>query len=178
MKKTTNTLLWLIQVISTVTFCGLCLQAAGLIFFSLYHVISPESSGEMILGIDMSQLFGLGKMDFAILLVLTLSVAVLKAFAFYYTLNIFSTLNLVKPFSQEIASLISKISYLILTAGILGTITFQYSEVLEAKGFELNQLQTWWDDNYAYLLMGSIIFVIAQIFKKGLELQAENDLTI
>ncbi|GAB2496275.1 DUF2975 domain-containing protein [Algoriphagus taiwanensis] len=178
MKKTTNTLLWLIQVISTVVFCALCVQAAGLIFFSVYHVIDPENSREMILGIDMAQLFSLTKIDFVILYMLTLSIPVLKAFAFYYTLKIFNRLNLVKPFSQEIASLISKISYLILTIGILGTVAFQYSEILDAKGFELNQLQNWWNDNYAYLLMGSIIFVIAQVFKKGLEIQSENELTV
>jgi hypothetical protein len=178
MKKTTNTLLWLIQAISTLIFYGLCLQAAGLIFFSVYHVINPESSGDMILGKDMAELFGLVKMDFAILFGLTLSIPVLKAFAFYYTIKIFSTLNLVKPFSEEIASLISKISYLILTAGILGAVAFQYSEWLKVKGMELDQLERWWDDSYAYLLMGSIIFIIAQVFKKGLEIQSENELTV
>ena len=102
----------------------------------------------------------------------------MKALAFYFTMKIFSTLNLVKPFSTEIASLISKISYLILTLGLLGTVALRYSESLEFIGVNLNELQPFWDDNAAYLLMGSIVFVIAQVFKKGLELQSESDLTI
>lgn len=178
MIKTTNTLLWIIQVISTVTFFGLCLQAAGLIFFSFYYMINPENSADMILGKDMADLFGLVKMDFAILFGLTLSIPVLKAFAFYYTIKIFSTLNLVKPFSEEIAILFSRISYLILGVAILGTIAFRYSEWLKVKGIELDQLERWWDDSNAYLLVGCILFVIAQVFKKGLEIQSENELTV
>lgn len=178
MKKTTKTLLWLINAICTVIFCGLCLQIAGIIFFSIYHSIRPENSGDMMLGMDLTQLFGLSHMNFAILFSLALSVPTLKAFSFFYTIKIFSTLNVVKPFSREIASLISTISYLILTVGILGTVAIQYSELLKTKGMEMDQLQRWWDDSYAYLFVGCILFVIAQIFKRGLELQAENDLTI
>lgn len=178
MKKTTNTLLWVIDVISTLIFCAMCATSAYLIILFFYHLFDSEGAKDWMFGNDLSQLFILSKAHFVVLFSLTLAISVLKAFAFYFTIKIFSTLNLVKPFSPEIATLISRISYMILAVGILGIIAFRYSEIVETKGMDLSELQSWWNDNYAYLLMGSIIFVISQIFKKGLEIQSENDLTI
>lgn len=178
MKKTTNTILWVIDVISTLIFCAMCATTAYLLILFFYHLFDAEGAKDWMIGKDISQLFNLNDVHFGILFSLTLANSFMKALAFYFTIKIFSTLNLVKPFSPEIAVLISRISYMILAVGILGIIAFRYSEILESKGMDLSELQTWWDDNYAYLLMGSIIFVIAQVFKKGLELQAENDLTI
>ena len=178
MKKTTNTILWIIDVISTLIFLAMCGLTGYLLILLSYMLLDAEGAKDWMVGKDMSQLFSLSKIHFWILFSLTLFISAFKAFAFYFTIKIFSTLNLVKPFSQEISILISRISYLIIAVGILGIIAFRYSENLEFNGFELNELQALWDDNYAYLLMGSIIFVIAQVFKKGLELQAENDLTV
>ena len=178
MKKTTNTLLWVIDVISTLIFCVMCSLTAYLLILFFYQLFDSEGAKDWMFGKDLSRLFSLSKVHFTILFSLTLAISVVKAFAFYFTIKIFNTLNLVKPFSPEIATLISRISYMILAIGILGIIAFQYSEILEKKGLELSELQSLWDDNYAYLLMGSIIFVIAQVFKKGLELQSENDLTV
>lgn len=178
MKKTTNTLLWVIDVISTLIFCAMCATSAYLLILFFYHLFDAEGAKDWMIGKDISQLFNLNDVHFGILFSLTLAISFMKALAFYFTIKIFSTLNLVKPFSPEIAALISRISYMILAVGILGIIAFRYSEILAMKGMELNALQGLWDDNFVYLLMGSIIFVIAQVFKKGLELQAENDLTV
>ncbi|MBC6368321.1 DUF2975 domain-containing protein [Algoriphagus sp. AK58] len=178
MKKTTNTLLWVIDVISTLIFCAMCTTSAYLLILFFYHLFDSEGAKDWMMGKDISQLFNLNNVHFGILFSLTLAISLMKALAFYFTIKIFSTLNLVKPFSPEIATLISRISYMILAVGTLGIIAFRFSEIPAMKGMELSALQGLWHDNYVYLLMGSIIFVIAQVFKKGLELQAENDLTI
>jgi hypothetical protein len=49
---------------------------------------------------------------------------------------------------------------------------------LEQIGFETVTLQLFWTDAQAFVLMSAVIFVIAAIFSKGLEIQTENDLTI
>lgn len=178
MKKTTNTLLWVIDVISTVIFCVMCSLTAYLLILLFYSLFDSEGPKDWIVGKDITQFFSLSNLHFAILFSLTLVISVVKALTFYFTIKIFSTLNLVKPYSAEIATLIARISYMTLSVGILGIVAIHYSEILEKKGLELSELQGLWNDNYAYLLMVSIIFVIAQVFKKGLELQSENNLTI
>jgi hypothetical protein len=39
-------------------------------------------------------------------------------------------------------------------------------------------VEKYWDDTAAFLMMAAIIFVISQIFNKGIELQRENELTV
>ncbi len=46
------------------------------------------------------------------------------------------------------------------------------------RGYEIDQLDQFWVDSQAFILMAAIVYVIATIFKKGIELQNENDLTV
>jgi len=46
------------------------------------------------------------------------------------------------------------------------------------KGYNIDLIERYWNDGGAYLMMSAILFVIALIFKKGIELQNENDLTV
>ncbi|MBK6785530.1 MAG: DUF2975 domain-containing protein [Saprospiraceae bacterium] len=46
------------------------------------------------------------------------------------------------------------------------------------SGYEVNQIEEYWNDIAAFLMMAAILFVISQIFRKGIELQNENDLTV
>ncbi|MBN2666855.1 MAG: DUF2975 domain-containing protein [Bacteroidales bacterium] len=39
-------------------------------------------------------------------------------------------------------------------------------------------MDQFWVDSQAFILMAAVVYVIATIFKKGLEIQNENDLTI
>ena len=87
-------------------------------------------------------------------------------------------LNLVKPFNVEIADLIQKVSLEAFTIAIVGLIANQYTNRLIQSGYEVNFVEKYWNDTSAFLMMAAIIFVISQIFKKGIEIQNENDLTV
>lgn len=44
--------------------------------------------------------------------------------------------------------------------------------------YEIDQLDKFWVDCQAFILMAAVIYVIATILKKGIELQNEQDLTV
>ena len=87
-------------------------------------------------------------------------------------------LNLVKPFSTEMAGLIEKISLEALSIAIVSVIADQYTKRLIQTGYDVSHIEEYWDDIAAFLMMAAIVFVISQIFKKGIEIQNENDLTV
>jgi hypothetical protein len=87
-------------------------------------------------------------------------------------------LNLVKPFDVEIAKLIEKISFEAFAIAIVSIVAHQYTKMLIQSGYEVSHVEKYWNDTAAFLMMAAIIFVISQIFKKGIELQNENDLTV
>jgi uncharacterized membrane protein YedE/YeeE len=45
-------------------------------------------------------------------------------------------------------------------------------------GFVTDSLNKFWADSQAFILMGAVIYIIAIIFKKGVAIQNENDLTV
>jgi hypothetical protein len=49
---------------------------------------------------------------------------------------------------------------------------------LQHHGYEIDQLNEFWVDSEAFILMAAVVYVIAIIFKKGIEIQNENDLTV
>ena len=49
---------------------------------------------------------------------------------------------------------------------------------MQHHGFDIDKLNGFWADSQAFILMSAVIYVIATIFKKGVEIQNENDLTV
>jgi hypothetical protein len=87
-------------------------------------------------------------------------------------------LDLLKPFNSFVSAQIAKISYYTLSIGLLSYIAKETAKYLQHRGFETDILSQFWVDSQAFILMAAIIYVIATIFSKGVEIQNENDLTV
>ena len=87
-------------------------------------------------------------------------------------------MDLSKPFSTFVARQISQISYVTLSIGLLSYIARQLVKSLMHHGFVPDNLNQFWADSQAFILMGAVIYIIATIFKKGVDIQNENDLTV
>lgn len=87
-------------------------------------------------------------------------------------------MDLSKPFSTFVAKQISQISYYTLSIGLLSLIGRQFAKNLMHYGFDTVSLNQFWTDSQAFILMGAVIYIIAVIFKKGVDIQNENDLTV
>lgn len=178
MTKNNDFILKTLNVVSWIIFIGLCIEAGALMFNFVFTLIKPIATHNIYKGLDLSEMYEnqfphyIGVMSFIIVL------AVLKAYLFYLVVKIFMKLNLLKPFDVEIAKLIEKISIEAFSIAIVSIVAHQYTKRLIESGYELNHIETYWDDTAAFLMMAAIIFVISQIFKKGIELQNENDLTV
>lgn len=83
-----------------------------------------------------------------------------------------------KPFNSFVSRQITKISYFTLAIGILSYIARQTAKNLQHHGYDIDNLNEFWADSQAFILMAAVIYVIATIFKKGIELQNESDLTV
>jgi hypothetical protein len=87
-------------------------------------------------------------------------------------------LDLSKPFFRYASAQITQISYFTISIGLLSYIARESAKNLLHRGYEIDLLNQFWADSQAFILMAAIIYVIATIFKKGLEIQNENDLTV
>ena len=179
MKIKTKRMLAILNVLSWIIFICLSIQAGAFLFnlfFSLF--INPVGAKYFQKGIDLSSLYAFGTGHFFATALMMILVAAMKAYMFYLIILIFKMLNMVQPFSREVGRLIFKISYVALLVGMLSWSGFQYSEWLVGQGVKLPDMYTYFGGGEVFLFMAVALFVVAQVFKRGIEIQSENELTV
>ena len=87
-------------------------------------------------------------------------------------------MDLNAPFSAYVAGQIARIGYLTVAIGFIGLIATQFTKNVWHHGVDTEVLFEFWSDSSAFLLMGAVIYIIAVIFKRGVAIQQENDLTV
>lgn len=97
---------------------------------------------------------------------------------FYVVIQLLMKLDLTKPFSMYVANKIMLISYYALSIGIIGHLAREVSKYLMHHDYKVDNLSQFWPDSEAYIFMAAVVYVIGRIFKKGVEIQTENDLTV
>jgi len=178
MSKTNNFVFWVLCALAWLIFIGLSIEAGGLIvnfFFTLYK---PEFVPNLYQKLDLIQMYRESKLAFFGIYSFILIISISKACLFYTLIMLMHKMNLSKPFSSFVAKQILNISYFTLSIGLLSLVARQLTKTLMHYGFVPNNLNQFWGDGDAFILMGAVIYVIATIFKKGVDIQNENDLTV
>ncbi|WP_373521285.1 DUF2975 domain-containing protein [Aquiflexum sp.] len=178
MSKTNNFVFKVLLIVAWAIFVGLCIEAGGLLvnfFFSLYR---PEFVQNLYQKLDLKKMYEDSKLVFFATYSLILSISILKAYLFYIVIRLMHKMDLSKPFNTFVSHQILQMSYYTLSIGLLGYIANQFAKNLMKHGFVTNNLNQFWADNQAFILMGAVIYIIATIFKKGVDIQNENDLTV
>lgn len=176
--KTNNIVFWGLYFLAWLIFVALSIEAGGLIvnfFFSLYK---PEIVQNLYQKLDLIQMYKESKLAFFGVYSFILIISILKAVLFYIVIRLMHTMDRSKPFSTFVASQITYISYYTLSIGLLSYIARQITKNLMHYGFVPDNLTQFWVDSEAFLLMSAVIYIISVIFKKGVEIQNENDLTV
>ncbi len=87
--------------------------------------------------------------------------------------------DLSHPFNKEMGRFIFNASYLALGIGFFSHWGIKYTEWLVKQGVRMpGSHSLHLDGADVWLFMGVTLFVIAQIFKRGIEIQTENELTV
>ena len=178
MSKTNNFVFWVLYIVAWLIFVGLSIEAGGLIvnfFFSMYN---PEFVPNLYQKLDLTEMYKESWLAFFGIYSFILIISILKACLFYIVIRLMHKMDLSKPFNTFVAKQISQISYFTLSIGILSYIARQSAKNLMHYGFVTEGLNQFWADSEAFILMGAVIYIIATIFKKGVDIQNENDLTV
>lgn len=179
MKSRTKQILATLQVVSWIVFIGGCIKT-GTLLFSLFISLFVKSIAveNLYQGPDLSALYAYGRGHFETLVSLTIFLTGLKTYIFYLLIQIFQKINFVNPFSAAIAKFISRISYVAVSIGILTILAEGYCSWLAKKGVAFPLKESYLGGAAEFLLLGGVIFMIAQVFARGLEIQTENELTV
>ncbi|MBO9152145.1 DUF2975 domain-containing protein [Chitinophaga sp. GCM10012297] len=170
----TGTILRVMYFLSWIAFIGMAIKTGSLIIAWLVSWQHPEAAQNLYAGLD---LHGLREADFT-LYTMSLSFLValngLKATVLYVLINLLSKVNLSSPFKIEIAKLTEKISFILLSTWIVAMLNNAFAQWAERRVSV--PVEQWSTDEYFFIT--GLVFIIAQIFKRGAELQSENELTV
>lgn len=181
-KISSKTVLDLVKIIAWIIFIGLCIEAGGIIFNSIFALfINPIAAERFWMGADLSSVYSYDKGFFIVVVSLMSIVAVLKGIMFYLIIALFHhrTFQFSQPFNTILEKFISNLAFLSLGIGLFSIWGNRYCDWLSLKGIEvppLNSLRMGGGD--VWFFMCAILFVIAYIVKRGVEIQTENDLTV
>jgi hypothetical protein len=178
MAKKNNFVFIVLSIVAWVIFVGLCVEAGGLIVNFIFSLYKPEFVQNLYQKLDLSEMYNLSKWAFFSMYTFILVISILKAYLFYKVIILIHKLDLSKPFNSFVSKQITQISFFTLSIGLLSYIARETAKNLLHRGYEIDQLNQFWVDSEAFILMAAVVYVIATIFKKGLEIQNENDLTV
>ena len=178
MSKRNNYVFIGLQIVAWVIFVGLCIEAGALLVNFIFSLYKPEIIQNLYQKMDLSEMYNRSKWAFFGMYSFILVVSILKAYLFYLVIGLISKLNLSKPFSSFVSDQITKISYFTLSIGLVSYLARQTANYLLHRGYEIDILDQFWADSQAFIIMAAVIYIIATIFSKGVEIQNENDLTV
>jgi len=178
MSKQNNFVFKVLGIVAWVIFIGLCIEAGGLLVNFIISLYRPEIVQNLYQTLDLSEMYNLSKWTYFSMYSFILVISILKAYLFYIVIRMISKLDLSRPFNSFVSGQITQISYYTLSIGLVSLIARQTAKNLLHRGYEIDQLDQFWVDSQAFIVMAAIIYIIAAIFKRGIEMQNESDLTV
>lgn len=183
MEITSKQILKILLVLSWVIFAGMCVRTGAYAVNMISLLTTNPFGGSQYFwdGADLSGMLAYDKGYFMVISLLMIIVSVFKTLMFYWIIKILhdNKLDMRQPFNKEVCRFIFKLSYASLAIGLFSGWAAGYSEWFIKKGVLMPSLESMHVDGAgAWWFIAIILFVIGHIFKRGIEIQAENELTV
>jgi hypothetical protein len=136
--------------------------------------VNPAGSRNLFEGLDLSNLYAFSKNHYIATTVSFIIFTCMKATIAYQVVGVFQGFSLEKPFSQHLTQRFMRISYLAIATGLTAVVMQEYTRWLGKRGAVV---QLDWGAS-EILFFAGVIYLLALVFRKGTELQSENDLTV
>ncbi|MCG6190451.1 DUF2975 domain-containing protein [Maribellus maritimus] len=176
-KIKTETVLTILKILAWIAFFGFAIQTTMYIISYIISFIKPKGTW---FAFDNLNLYGLKEQNFlkyTLTIVLLVVLTALKANIWYQATQIIQNIKIQSPFTMEITRRLEKISYFLLYIWILGYVGSTFSFWLTNQNEIAKSLHEGLSSK-EFLFMAGLLFIVSQIFKRGVKLQSENDLTV
>lgn len=172
--KKTQTLLMVMNILAWVTCFGLIAKAGAILISFVVSLFHPIASRNLYLGWNLSTVRELSFGHYISSIILMVAIILLEAWTAYLVTKALTKVKISKPFTVEVSNVLEQISYFILSIWVVAMIYNLYTIWLsnQVPGVQKNLFSG------EFIFMAGVIFVFAQIFKRGVEIQSENELTV
>lgn len=178
MSKTNSFVFRGLTVVASFILIGLCIQVGGLLTNFFFHFFKPNALSKLFITLDLTAMYEKSQWAFYSMYSFILVIAVLTTILFLEVVQMMMKMDLSNPFNSFVSNKIYRISHITFSIGFLSLIARKSADYLQKHSYDTDMLNQYWQDSSAFILMAGIIYIIAIIFRKGLEIQNENELTV
>lgn len=173
-KTRTEQILSVMPILAWVAFVGYAIEAGGILVSYGVSWANPDASSNLHRGLDLSILRDFSFMHYTYSVSFLVGLALMKAWTSYLVIRLLSKFTLQNPFSKEVAQRLENISVYSFGTWV---VTMLYNAhmgwlIKRYEGYEGN----WLSGEFIFIV--GVMFILAQVFKRGVEIQSENELTV
>lgn len=170
----TPKVLMMIRLFAWVSFIGLTIQAGAVLTSYCISCVHPAAAKNLYNWLDLSVIKEYSFLHYSLVVLFTVLSVALKAYVVLLLIKAVSRLSLAHPFQQRIVNILTKMSYVFPVLFVTGLVHNVHAKWLSA------QITTPYSEWAAgeYLFVACLVFIVGQVYKSGVSLQSENDLTV
>jgi hypothetical protein len=169
----TERILKIMKFFSWFAFIGLLIKSGTILVTYLLSISNAEAAKNMYEGLNLYEYLNYSFLNYTIIVFYKIILFAVEAYIAYLIIKLLKKLNLKQPFSIDVHTLMKKISYAIFYLWIIAIVHNTHIQIIGKKhNFEMSLFSS------DFVFLSLIIFIFAQIVKRGIEIQSENDLTI
>jgi len=173
-KTRTEQILTVMHILAWVAFVGYMIEAGAILVSYGVSLINDEAAKDLYKGINLYNLRQLNFWSYTGSVSFMIALSLMKAYVSFLVIKTLSKVNLMNPFTIEVAKKLEKISHVLLEIWIVSMLSNAHTSwLLKTTG----GLQGEWVKG-DFIFMAGLVFVLSQIFKRGVEIQSENELTV
>lgn len=170
----TKQILVIMNILAWVAFIGMMIEAGAILVSFIVTCINGDAASHLYKGLNWYNLREHGIWYYAVAVSFLITLSCLKASVLYLVIKALSRVNIANPFSTDVSRILQRISYILLGISVLVVAYNGYASFIKEKT-GINQEE--WNAG-EFIFTAGLVFIIAQIFKRGVEMQSENDLTV
>ncbi|MEE9406831.1 MAG: DUF2975 domain-containing protein [Polaribacter sp.] len=169
----TKQMLKIMHILSWIVFIGLCIKTGAILISYFVSIGNPEAASNLYAGLDLSEYYKHSFRQYTFIVSYKIGLFATEAYIAFLVTKLLSGLNLEKPFNSNVQKLMQQISYSIFYLWIIAMV---HNTQVQFIGKRHHYAMDLFSSDFIFL--AGVIFIFAQIVKRGIQMQSENDLTI
>ena len=169
----TEKLLKIMKFFSWLAFIGLMIKSGAILVTYLLSISNAEVAKNLYEGMNLFEYRNYSFIHYSLIVFYKIILFAIEAYIAYLVIKLLQNLNIKQPFNLDVQKCMQKISYSIFYLWVLAIVHNTHMQLIGKKHDFLMYL---FSSDFVFL--SAIIFIFAQIVKRGIDIQSENDLTI
>jgi len=170
----TEQILTVMYFITWCAFIGILIQTGVILLSYGVSWVNPQAAMDLYEGLDLHTLRQFNVWHYTQAVSFMVALSAMKAYILFLVIQALSKVNLMNPFTIEVAKKLETISSVLFGVWLVSVLNNSHARWLlkttgivhETSGAE------------EYIFIAGLVFIISQVFKRGVEIQSENELTV